>query len=190
LSDEKREKRPWHILFLRDLAIALAVLLVVVSALYLYSGLWPPFVAVESPSMEPNVNEGDLVLLKSTDNIVTAAEAEELGKESFGGPGDVIVFSVPGEERSVLHRAMYWVDEGEPMWSGGPDAPHSGFITKGDNNRDIDQRSLYEEQPIKPEWIEGKAVCSVPYLGKLTLGVDELREGSLDGSPGSQYQYI
>ncbi|WGI17735.1 S26 family signal peptidase [Methanonatronarchaeum sp. AMET-Sl] len=189
-SGSSGEGRPWYVLFLRDLGIAVAGLLVVVSVLYLYSGLWPPFVAVESPSMEPNIDEGDLVLLKSTDKVVSAEEAVELNETSFGLPGDVIVFSVPGDDRSVLHRAMYWVDEGDPMWSGGPEAPYSGYITMGDNNREIDQKSLFENQPIKPEWIEGKAVCSVPYLGRLTLGMDEVREGSLDVHPGIQYRCI
>ncbi|OUJ18125.1 Signal peptidase I LepB [Methanonatronarchaeum thermophilum] len=184
------EGRSWHVLFLRDLAIALAGLLVVVSVLYLYAGLWPPFVAVESPSMEPNIGEGDLVFLKSTDNVLTGEEAAVLGETSFGGYGDVIVFSVPGDDRSILHRAVDWVDEGEPMWDGGPEAPHSGFITMGDNNREIDQKSLFEEQPIKPEWVDGKAVCSVPYLGMLTLGLEEFREGSPVGLPGLQYQCI
>ena len=76
------------------------------------------------------------------------------------------------------------------MWSDGPEAPHSGYITMGDNNRQIDQKSILEEQPVKPEWIEGKAVWSVPHLGKITLGFDEFRAGSPGDLPGSQYRCI
>ncbi|VVB64741.1 Uncharacterised protein [uncultured archaeon] len=34
---------------------------------------------------------------------------------------------------------MSLVDQGQPMWDGGPKAPFSGYITKGDHNDRIDQ---------------------------------------------------
>ena len=38
------------------------------------------------------------------------------------------------EVAQIIHRAMYHVDIGDPMWTNGPPAPHAGYITKGDNN--------------------------------------------------------
>ena len=63
----------------------------------------------------------------------------------------------------IIHRAMYYVEAGEPMWEGGPIAPHAGYITKGDNNAVIDQHGLCTE-PVREGWIDGVACFRVPYI--------------------------
>jgi signal peptidase len=52
--------------------------------------------------------------------------------------------------------------------------PHSGFITKGDNNYEIDQISLPDKygnrvRPIKVEWVVGKAEGELPWFGLIKL---------------------
>lgn len=53
--------------------------------------------------------------------------------------------------------------------------PHSGFLTKGDNNPQIDQQSSLTDQdgnpiePVKPEWLVGKAEGELPALGLIQL---------------------
>ena len=41
----------------------------------------------------------------------------------------------------IIHRALRYVEAGDPMWQGGPAAPFSGYITKGDHNEVIDQEA-------------------------------------------------
>nr|QNO50199.1 hypothetical protein AGFBIAGF_00029 [Methanosarcinales archaeon ANME-2c ERB4] len=68
----------------------------------------------------------------------------------------------------IIHRAMYYMEAGDPMWEGGPIAPHSGYITKGDNNMVIDQYGLCTE-PIREEWVIGVACFRVPYIGYVRI---------------------
>jgi len=119
-------------------------------------------VSVDAGSMSPNLNIGDLVVVEtaSKNDIITWDEAEQTGYKSFNLPGDVILYRpygkdnltrqdqcqmllgfAPGKEKAtpIIHRALYYVKEGEPMWEGGPVAPSSGYITKGDHNEVIDQ---------------------------------------------------
>lgn len=61
--------------------------------------------------------------------------------------------------------------------------PHSGFITKGDNNLFVDQNSNFTGPvqfilPVKPSWIVGKAVGEVPWFGLIKLYLSgEVGEG-------------
>ena len=135
-----------------------------------------PAVAVESGSMLPNIGIGDVVIIQSAQqtHIISHTEGALSGYTSFDEYGDVILYRKYGSstDTPIIHRAMYWVKEGEPMWSGGPAAPHSGYITKGDNNRDIDQKtSTSRLQPVKEEWIIGVARWHIPWVGYLSLAV-------------------
>jgi signal peptidase len=125
-------------------------------------GLWTPMVAVESGSMVPNLNIGDIVVVQgaSRTNIITWEEGETTGYKAFNMSGDVILYRpygkasmnlldqlkmllgfAPGNEKAtpIIHRALRFVNAGEPMWQDGPVAPFSGYITKGDHNEVIDQ---------------------------------------------------
>jgi signal peptidase len=140
--------------------------IVVVGAISLLSqlalGLWTPMVAVESGSMVPNLNIGDIILVQgaSRTTVIPWDEAEKTNYTAFNNPGDVILYRpygkesmnlldqfkmvigiAPGREKAtpIIHRALQYVETGEPMWKDGPNAPFSGYITKGDHNDVIDQ---------------------------------------------------
>jgi len=139
-------------------------------------GISTPAVAVESGSMLPNIGIGDVVIIQSAQRtqIISHTEGTLSGYTSFNEYGDVILYRKYGStaDTPIIHRAMEWVEEGEPMWSGGPVAPHSGYITKGDNNKDIDQKtSTSRLEPVKEEWIIGVARWHVPWVGYLSLAV-------------------
>ena len=181
----------------------MSVLAVALLGMYLFavSGVWPPMVAIESESMEPNMNVNDLVFLMDIDRfqpddahaetgIVPASVGDETGYENYGDSGDVIVFEPDGNENTtpIIHRAMFWVDEGDNwceiadetadssyLGALSPDddrciAPNDGFITKGDNNHQYDQASTTQaDRPVKPEWVIGTAEVRIPRLGWFRL---------------------
>ena len=170
------------------LAPAAAVLLValVVAAV---AGAWPPFVAVESGSMEPTVERGDLVVVTATERFPWAGlvgHAEPGAPARLGGRGDVVVFDPPdAETRPILHRIAFPVDAGED-WTDRADpalldgdcdevaacpAPHDGYVTYGDANGEYDQ-SAGIAPVVREEWISAKALVSVPNLGWFRVGVD------------------
>jgi signal peptidase len=161
----------------KDLLSVAAVVIVFMIISKLIFGLWTPMVAVESGSMEPHMEIGDIIFIKSIDraNPITNKEGKISGYKSFEDYGDVILYHPYGEEdvTPVIHRAMYRVEAGEPMWDGGPIAPHSGYITKGDNvitNQHFDQEGeISYETPVKDEWIIGTAHYRIPYLGYIRL---------------------
>jgi len=127
--------------------------------------------AIGSESMGPNMRIGDLVFIRNVPStgIVTYEDSATSGYKFFGDYGDAILYRKYGRtaETPIIHRAMYHVDAGEPMWKDGPIAPHAGYITKGDNkktNSRYDQYNLCTE-PIREEWIDGVACFRVPYIG-------------------------
>jgi len=130
-------------------------------------------VSVTSGSMEPHLHKGDLVIIKSPDivNVTTARVALQTHYQTFGENGNVIIYRPLGMKNAtpVIHRAMYWVNKGEPMWPTGPAAPESGYITLGDNNNgSLDQfpgSGICPMQPVRKEWVIGVAQYGVPYLG-------------------------
>jgi signal peptidase len=157
---------------LKDILFSVAVVFVMAGAIFAYAGTWPPFVTVDGQSMLPNMRQNDLVVIKGLDRAAVATYNVSLddGYRMFNEYGDVIVYRPFGDANRtpVIHRAMYFVDEGQPMWPGGPPAPHSGYITQGDNNFLYDQSSgISQNQPVKPEWIIGVAEFRIPYLGWL-----------------------
>ncbi|AEH59883.1 peptidase S26B, signal peptidase [Methanosalsum zhilinae DSM 4017] len=139
-------------------------------------GMWTPMVVIESGSMEPNMNIGDIVFIKSIDRVDVITHSQGEGDYvSFGDYGDVILYRPLGDEDAtpIIHRSMYHVEEGEPMWEGGPPAPHNGYITKGDNpvtNRHFDQQGRISYlQPVREEWVIGIAKYRIPYIGHVRL---------------------
>jgi len=161
----------------KDLLSVAIVLIAFMLLSKLAFGIWTPMVAVESGSMEPHMQIGDIIFIKSIDrvNISTNEEGKNTGYTSFKDYGDVILYRPYGEEgvTPIIHRAMYRVEAGEPMWEGGPPAPYSGYITKGDNvitNTHFDQEGqISYDMPVKDEWIIGTAQYRIPYLGYVRL---------------------
>ena len=167
-------KHPGIYGFLQDIAFSLAVVAVIAAALYLYAGMWPPMVSVNGISMYPHMENGDLVFIQGLDrgSINTYTDSLNTSYSMYDEPGDVIVYKPYGNPGLplVIHRAIRWVNQSEPMWDGGPPAPASGYITLGDNNRGVyDQMAttICYGEPVRKEWILGIARFKVPYLGYL-----------------------
>ncbi len=164
--------------FLRDFLFVMSVVGIFASVSYIGLGMWAPMVAVESGSMIPHIQIGDIIFVESINRteIVTYEKGKETNYASFGDYGDVILYKPHGKEgiTPIIHRAMYYVETGEPMWTGGPPAPYAGYITKGDNtktNRAYDQQgSISYNEPVKKEWVIGVArFYRVPFLGYVSL---------------------
>ena len=158
---------PGAAVYLLDLVSSAGAVVAVGLLLFAVSGVWPPLVAIESGSMEPHIDTGDLVFVMDEDRfagdgayadtgIVPANRGASTGYTTFQQSGDVIVFQPDGEERTtpVIHRAMFWINESENWYDkADPDyidaenceelrncpAESAGFVTKGDNNAGYDQ---------------------------------------------------
>lgn len=163
--------------FIRDILLVFIVVAAIGCALFAVSGTWPAMVAVESESMVPNLNVNDLVFVVDENRyggFMTMVEAQETGTVSFGGYGDVIVYQPNGVTgvTPIIHRAVTWIEAG---FTG--DAAHAGYITKGDNNDLIDQDPRFSAygrmQPVKKEWIVGKALFAIPLIGFIPLHLFE-----------------
>ena len=124
-EEEPSKRKEWlksALLILRDIGIALLVVLVVFLILWAYSGVWPPIVVVESSSMQHDdfsssvgvIDTGDLVLVQhsnSPSEIETWAHGLCSGHETYGKPGDVIVYNqLGGGEKPIIHRALIWLE--------------------------------------------------------------------------------
>ena len=180
----------------REIVSVLVTVGVIVAILFLVCGTWPAIVTIESESMVPHMNVGDLVLVMADDRLgplQSMAEGNVSGYEKFSMPGDVIIYRPNGNTdlHPIIHRALYWVEAGptdisyREMDTTGKIvtkqyiAPHAGYITKGDNNPVIDQTGFGNNyrglgspiQPIKSEWIIGKAIYAVPLVGYLPLNI-------------------
>ncbi len=185
--------------WLRELFVGIAIILLVGGALFALSGTWPPMVAVESGSMEPNINTGDLVFVTEPGRFgdgsgVVAADEATADDRYFGERGSVIVFRTPDGGTPTIHRAHFYVEEGE-NWIDRADpahldrsncdavehcpAPHSGYVTKGDNNNHYDQDNGIAP-PVREEWVISTAYVRIPYVGWLRLTVAEAFEELTD----------
>lgn len=172
------ESQNFWIGILRDFLFVVSVVAIFASVSYITLGLLAPMVAVESGSMIPHIQIGDIIFVESIQRteIITNEKGKQTGYTSFEDYGDVILYKPYGKEgvTPIIHRAMYYVEEGEAMWVNGPAAPHAGYITKGDNiktNPSYDQQgSISYDQPVKKEWIIGAArFYRVPMLGYVSL---------------------
>ena len=173
-----RESDDYGIGLLRDVLFFISVFAILSSVSYIALGRWSPMVTVQSESMVPHMQIGDIIFVQGIDrtSIITYETGNETGYTSFENYGDVILYKRHGNEDTtpIIHRAMYYVKEGEPMWTGGPPAPHAGYITKGDNgktNPAYDQQgSVSYLEPVKKEWVIGVTrFYRVPVLGHVVL---------------------
>ncbi|WP_459193501.1 S24/S26 family peptidase [Halosimplex sp. J119] len=146
------------------LSSAIAVLLVGV-LLFAVSGVWPPMVAVESPSMTPHMKTGDLVFVMEEHRfpgdgavagtgVVTADTGEQTDYRKFAKNGDVIIYKPDGSETAtpIIHRAMFWVNESENWYD------------------EADRQSVgrYSECGETPD--EAMPNCPAPHAGFVTKG--------------------
>jgi signal peptidase I len=192
MQDQTRErtKKFWEtdnywLALLRDILVAFLVVAVILSIVYLWSGSNTPLVAVQSGSMEPHINIGDVVLNRGLNRVpvVTYKVGKATNYQRFDDYGDVIIYWPNGEHvrpngepaTPIIHRAMYWVNKGDRL-PNNQTAPNAGYITKGDHNQDYDQPLLLggmpSVEPVKPEWIIGVAQQpAIPWIGNLRLAL-------------------
>lgn len=191
-----RESNAAPVVFVRETLSSALIVVVIGAVLFGISGIWPPMVAVESGSMEPHMEKGDLIFVTEPGRyapdagygqtgVVTHEVGSETGYSTFGAAGSVIVYTQPDRfGPPIIHRARLFVEEGENWYDrANPDylpgnscsevphcpAPHSGFITKGDNNRMYDQVNTIDAPPVKPSWVRGVARVRIPLLGWIRL---------------------
>nr|QNO42003.1 hypothetical protein NMBIEJJH_00020 [Methanosarcinales archaeon ANME-2c ERB4]QNO42584.1 hypothetical protein HJPDKAMO_00007 [Methanosarcinales archaeon ANME-2c ERB4] len=173
---------------MRDLVSVAKILIVFMILSQIIFGTWAPMRAIESESMEPHMMVGDIVFIKdiSRAEVVTQEDGATSGYKTFGDYGNVILYRKYGRTdiTPIIHRAMYYVEANEPMWKGGPVAPHAGYITKGDHNKVIDQYALCTV-PIREEWVIGVARYRIPYAGYVRLAFSKVIE-ILTGKPQDQ----
>ncbi|MFC6795856.1 S26 family signal peptidase [Halobaculum halobium] len=107
---------------IRDAASTALAVAVVAGLMFAVVGVWPPMVAVESGSMEPHMERGDLVVVAEPTRFggdgavggVRAAHETPTGDRTFGARGDVIVFTSPTLQGTpIIHRAHFHVERGE-----------------------------------------------------------------------------
>lgn len=126
-----RTSEHWALSLARDLLWVIAVVGGIALVLYLLCGTWPAIVTIESESMVPHMNVGDLVIVVEKDRFGELAtwDASRIpGYQKFGDYGDVIIYRPNGiqdfwssvgllplsQQHPIIHRAMTWIDEGEP----------------------------------------------------------------------------
>lgn len=210
-----RQSDSQWVAFLRETLVSVLLVLAVGFLLFAISGVWPPLVAVESNSMDPHLQKGDLVLVMAEDRlspefaagdtgIVTAETGAAKDYNRFGGPGDVIVYQPYGSETAtpIIHRAHLYVEEGENWYDradpdviqadscaelGACPAPSDGFITKGDNPT---TNNYYDQERgissvVEPEWVRGTATVRIPWVGWIRLAVSELELPGMFGTTGA-----
>jgi signal peptidase len=102
-------------------------------ALFLICGTWPAVVTIESESMVPNMNVGDLVVVIQKDrfgDLQTWDDGKLSGYKKFGDYGDVIIYRPNGAtdmwasvgllplskaQHPIIHRAMTWTEAGQSV---------------------------------------------------------------------------
>lgn len=117
------------VVFVRELLWVAAVVAGIALFLFLVSGTWPAVVTIESESMVPHMNVGDLVFVVKPDrygDLQTWESGRETGYKKFGDFGDVVIYAPNGAEGSlipgigggvhpIIHRAMVAIPEGAPI---------------------------------------------------------------------------
>jgi signal peptidase len=189
LIGQFRTSDHWAVSLARDILWLMVVVGGIALALYLICGTWPAVVTIESESMVPNMNVGDLVVVVEKDRygvFETWTDGNRAGTIKFGNYGDVIIYKPNGMTNihPIIHRAIQYVESGPVVDLQGKKlpvnytAPHEGYVTRGDHNRYPDQFSSYPGiggiEPVREQWIIGKALFAVPVIGYLPLHIVEV----------------
>ena len=197
------------LLTIRDIVAAVAIVGIILAALWAYTGQFPstPMVVVTSGSMMHDdasygristIDPGDLVVVKKIGGQDDVTTRGPIGNpttktRTYSDYGDVIIYYPMGnkERTPIIHRAICWVqanndstytvEEYGIIRESSVNIPqlhlsnyyptNSGFITKGDHNELPDQypNGGISKEPIKPEWILGKARGELPWFGMIKL---------------------
>lgn len=117
-DDETEGWKGW----VRDIAIAVIIMAVILAAIFAYTQVWPPLVVVESSSMQHGdttssigvIDTGDLVFVQaapSQSDVVTYVQGRATGYTTYGDYGDVIIFRLARDPGAtpIIHRAIMYV---------------------------------------------------------------------------------
>jgi signal peptidase len=163
--------------FIRDILSIVIIVSMIGCVMFGVSGTWPAIVAIQSKSMVPNMNVGDLIFIVEENrfgSLMTSEEAKTIEVKSFNDYGDVIIYHPNGltNVTPFIHRVLTEINEPTAVAA---NFTHAGYITKGDHNPVIDQGYTFPHigvmQPIKKEWILGKALFAIPLVGYLPLHI-------------------
>jgi len=94
-----RSSDHWAVSLARDILWMVVVVGGIALGLYLICGTWPAVVTIESGSMTPHMNIGDLVVVVAPDRFGTLQTWEDgnvSGYKKFGDYGDVIIYRPNG----------------------------------------------------------------------------------------------
>jgi len=127
-----RTSEHWAVSLARDILWMLVVVGGIALALFLICGTWPAIVTIESGSMTPHMNIGDLVIVVAPDRFGTLQtwdDGKVSGYKKYEDYGDVIIYRPNGvtdfwasigvlplsRQHPIIHRAMTYVDAGAPQ---------------------------------------------------------------------------
>ncbi len=118
---EKARENGWKS-WVRDIAIAVLIVVVILGGIYAYTQIWPPLVVVESSSMQHSdsvsyigvIDTGDLVFVQAAPargDVVTYLQGRATGYSTYGDYGDVIIFRIARDPTAtpIIHRAIMYV---------------------------------------------------------------------------------
>ena len=121
VEDEASSGSGWKS-WVRDIAIAVLIMVVLLTAIYAYTSVWPPLVVVESSSMQHGhttsyigvIDTGDLVFVQAAparSDVVTYLQGRATGYSTYSDYGDVIVFRLARDPGAtpIIHRAIMYV---------------------------------------------------------------------------------
>lgn len=148
ILNEKKdiEVRKPKILKIVDVFVTLFLLIVV----FLTSGIFSHYaLVIGSDSMNPNINKGDIVIVKK----IKSEQIENIEV------GDILVFNM--RNKVVVHRVQKINDNNNRL----------SFITKGDNNIDVDNWVVNENDVI------GIVTAKIPIVGYPTVWLNEMIGG-------------
>ncbi len=153
-SNGKYLRTTLEILLIIGLAVGTTYLVTV--ALENHYGSKNPLVVISNRdqfgkcSMSETYEFGDLLVIKKV-------PADEIKV------GDVIVFNNPDSSEPIIHRVVY---------VNNTDSENYYYLTKGDNNRQIDLYWIAEGYPGVPyEEVHGVVVHRVPWVGRISLAL-------------------
>ncbi|MFD1513065.1 S26 family signal peptidase [Halomarina rubra] len=175
------------VVYVREVAGSVAAVALVGLLLFAVSGVWPPLVAIESESMEPHIQKGDLVFVMEEERfadgaatvaagdstgVVTYRTGQETGYSKFSAAGDVVVYRPDGSTTAtpIIHRAMLWVEEGEDWY----------------DRADPEAVGRYDACEIDDDPATDTALpaCPAPNAGFITKGDNDATNGQYDQVAG------
>src|SRR5579885_3162401 len=120
--------------------IVIGIYLFFTYGLRLILGTDTPLAVVESGSMEPTLNIGDILISKG----VNVANLKV---------GDIIIYQMPNSNTLIVHRIVEIIKSGNQTL----------IRTKGENNPVEDPWVVY------PSQVKGLVIFKIPYLGYVSL---------------------